>query len=198
VVLAEDPGGVVAQLHKLQVPVVLEPPAMSLTAVYQQISQLAQATGHAGNANAVIARIQGQIAQSVRSVPRPRKPLLVYHELEPTFFSANSRTFVGQLYTLLGLKNIADAAHGPTNYPQLSAEYVIARDPDLIVLADTVCCGQSAAKLRARPGWSNIAAVRNGNVLAVNDAIASQWGPRIVLFMQAVAAAVRKAEVSQR
>jgi iron complex transport system substrate-binding protein len=81
-----------------------------------------------------------------------------------------------------------------TVYPQLSAVYIIASDPDLIVLADTACCGQSTKTVAARPGWGVINAVKNHDVLAVNDTIASEWGPRIVDFLAAVAREVRKIE----
>ena len=65
-------------------------------------------------------------------------------------------------------------------------------------MADTVCCGQTAATVATRPGWKNIAAVRTGAVLAVNDSIASQWGPRIVLFIQAVADELKKLEATAK
>jgi len=79
-------------------------------------------------------------------------------------------------------------------YPQLSSEYIIAADPDLIVLSDTVCCGQSYKTVAARPGWSSITAVKEHNILAVNDTIASQWGPEIISFVRDVAGAVRRIE----
>jgi iron complex transport system substrate-binding protein len=142
----------------------------------------------------VVDRISSEIAAIVRSTPRPKRPLRVYHELEPTFYSAVSRTFIGQIYEMLGLRNIADAAHVSGPYPQLSAEYIIASNPDLIVLADTVCCKQAPATVAARSGWRNVAAVRDGAVVPVQDAIAQQWGPRIVLFARTVAAAVKRLE----
>jgi iron complex transport system substrate-binding protein len=120
--------------------------------------------------------------------------LRVYHELEPTFYSATSHTFIGQIYAMLGLQNIADAAHVSGVYPQLSDEYIIASNPNLIVLADTVCCKQNTAALATRPGWRNIAAVKEDAIVPVNDSIASQWGPRIVLFARTVAAVVRRLE----
>jgi iron complex transport system substrate-binding protein len=101
------------------------------------------------------------------------------------------------MYRLLGLQNIADRAPSSSDYPQLSSEYVIASNPDLIVLADTVCCSQSQATLEARSGWSSIRAVKTGAVVPVNDAIASEWGPRITLFLQEVARAVKALEGSQ-
>lgn len=194
VVLAEDTNHAVSQLRKLAIPVLVEPPASDLSAAYREIDQLGQATGHAAGATHVVNRISSELAAIVHSTSRPRKPLRVYHELEPTFYSATSHTFVGQIYSMLGLKNIADAAHLSGPYPQLSEEYIIAADPGLIVLADTVCCKQSAASIATRPGWRNIAAVKDGAIVPVNDSIASQWGPRIVVFARTIAAAVRRLE----
>jgi iron complex transport system substrate-binding protein len=198
VVLAEDPGGVVDHLKKLHIPTLLLAPASNLADVYQQITQLGDATGHASGAERLVAQMRGQIADIVRSVPPPARRITIYHELEPTLFSATSQTFIGQLYVLLGLRNIADGASSSTEYPQLSAEYVIAHNPDMIVLADTVCCGQTPATVRARPGWQNLTAVKNGNVVPVEDAIASEWGPRVPVFLQTVATAVKKVEAQQR
>jgi iron complex transport system substrate-binding protein len=196
VVVAEDTGHIVAQLGKLSVPVLVEPAATSLNNAYEEIAQLGQATGHPDGAAPVIDRIKQQVADIVGSVPKPSSPLSVYHELDQTYYSATSKTFIGELYTMLGLDNIADGAQGAGDYPQLSAEYIVAHDPDLIVLADTVCCKQSAATVAARPGWSNIAAVKNGDVVPVDDSIASEWGPRIVLFLQKIATAVKQSEES--
>lgn len=198
VVVAEDTDHIVSELGKLGIPVLLEPPASSLAAAYQEMVQLGQATGHASAARTTVSQISQQMAAIVRSVPRPSRPLRVYHELESTYYSATSQTFIGQVYALLGLANIADSAHLSGPYPQLSPEYIIASDPDLIVLADTVCCKQSAATVAARPGWRNIAAVKSGAIVPVEDAIASRWGPRIVLFARTVAAAVRRLEEASR
>jgi iron complex transport system substrate-binding protein len=194
VVVAEDTQRIVAQLGKLGIPVLVEPAAASLNQAYDEIDDLALATGHPDRAGPVVDGIKRQIAEIVDSVPRPTSPLGVYHELDQTYYSATSGTFIGELYKMLGLTNIADKAKGASDYPQLSAEYVIASDPDLIVLADTVCCKQSAATVAARPGWSNVAAVKNGDVVPVDDSVASEWGPRIVLFMRKIGDSVKRLE----
>lgn len=194
VVISDDINHIAAQLEKLHVPVLLEPAAANLNGVYDELEQIGQATGHRAGAAHAIATMRRQIAAIVHSVPRPTRPLSVYHELDQTYYSATSHTFIGQMYTLLGLQDIADKASSSSHYPQLSAEYVIASNPDLIVLADTVCCGQTRATVAARPGWSTIAAVKTGEVVPINDSIASEWGPRIVLFLQAVASAVKTLE----
>jgi iron complex transport system substrate-binding protein len=186
VLVADDTNGVAEQLAKLQVPVLIEPPAANLDGVYAQLNQIGRATGHSAQAATAVGGLRRQIAAILASVPRTARPLSVYHELDQTFYSATTSTFVGQIYKLLGLRNIADAAPGNNGYPQLSSEFVISANPDVVVLADTVCCGQSLATLRARPGWSAIGAVKNGAVVPVQDEIASEWGPRVAVFMQAV------------
>ena len=60
------------------------------------------------------------------------------------------------------------------------------------------CCGQTQATVGARPGWSGVRAVRSGAIVLVDDSIASEWGPRIVLFLEAVAKAVKTLEASTR
>jgi iron complex transport system substrate-binding protein len=190
VLVADDTDNLFEQLAKLQIPVLVEAPAADLNGVYAEINQIAQATGHSAQAASVVSGIQQQVQTILRSVPAPAKPLKVYHELDQTYYSATSGTFIGQMYKLLGLQNIADNTPGSNDYPQLSAEYIISSDPDLIVLADTVCCGQSMATVAARPGWSAISAVRTRSVVPVDDSIASQWGPRIVLFLKVIASAL--------
>lgn len=195
VVVADDSSHIVEQLGKLGVPVIVEPPPNDLTGAYSELGQLATVTGHPGAAAPVVAQLKGQVSRIVASVPRPTRPLAVYHELDQTLFSASSQTFIGQLYSLLGLHNIADKAGAASStYPKLSAEYVIRSNPNLIVLADTVCCGQTRASVAARPGWRSISAVKNGDIVPIDDSIASEWGPRIVLFLQRIAGSVQTLE----
>jgi iron complex transport system substrate-binding protein len=194
VVIAFDENQIVRQLGKLHIRVLVEPAAASFAQVYAELVQIGKVTGHAAKAKAVVTGMKQRVARIVKSVPRPVTPLSVYHELDPTYYSVTSHTFVGQMYTLLGVKDIADAAGSASDYPQLSAEYIVASNPDLIVLADTVCCGQSLATVAGRPGWGNIAAVRHHEVVRIDDSISSQWGTRTVLFLKAVASAVHTLE----
>ena len=132
-----------------------------------------------------------QIAALVAKSTRRARGLTVYHELGPDLYSVTSQTFIGRVYSLFGLKNVADAADSAgSGYPKLSAEYVVSQSPDIVVLADIACCEQSPRTVAARPGWKNVAAVRTGTIVRVNDSIASRWGPRVVNFVRAIAAAL--------
>jgi iron complex transport system substrate-binding protein len=188
VIVSANPNGLVAALGKLHIRTLLQQPAHDLAGAYAQLERLGAVTGHVVRARAVVAGLRRNVAQVVDSMPPAAKGLTFYEELSPDYYSATSKTFTGQVLTLLGLKDIADEADKTgSGYPKLSAEYIVASNPDLVVLADTTCCGQTAAKVKARPGWGSIAAVTNGGVVGVSDDIASRWGPRIVQFMRAVA-----------
>ena len=117
------------------------------------------------------------------------EPLSFYHELDSTYYTATSETFIGEVYALLGLVNIADAVDAG-EFPQLSAEYILARDPDLIFLANASCCGESAETVADRPGFGTLTAVRSGAVIELDSDIVSRWGPRIVEFMRQVGDAI--------
>jgi iron complex transport system substrate-binding protein len=191
VILANDANDAVAGLNKLGIRVLLEPAAKNLADAYAEIRQLGTITGHKKNAAALVKRMQVAIAKAVKSVPKRR--LAVYHELTPDYYSATSRTFIGRIYKLFGLRNIADAADSSgTGYPQLSGEYILSSNPSLIVLADSRCCGQTAATVANRPGWSGIAAVRTHSVVVIDDSVASRWGPRVVDFVRAVGKVLKR------
>ena len=193
VIISYDPGGVVASLEKLKIHVVMQGAASDLQQAYGQILTLGRITGRVANAKALVRAMRTRITKIVAAAPHD-PALSVYHELEPDLYSATSNTFIGKIYKLFGLKNIADAADKTgSGYPQLSNEYIVAANPSLIVLADTVCCGQTPQTVVARPGWSTISAVRHHAIVRIDDSIASRWGPRIVNFVRAVASALRVA-----
>ena len=188
-----DANGLVDALGKLGIPVLVHEPAATLAGAYQQVRQLGRLTGHAAAGETLARRMKARIDRIVAAARRGRSGLSVYHELTPDFYSATSGTFVGKVYAALGLNNIADAAGSAgSGYPQLSGEYIVSADPDVVVLADTVCCGQSLKTVADRPGWSRVSAVRTGSVVRMDDSIASRWGPRLVNYFRAMASALAR------
>jgi iron complex transport system substrate-binding protein len=193
VITSTSSNKLIPALGRLHVPVLLEPSATHIGGAYAQMRQIGAATGHTNAARRLVARMKHEIAATVAATPKGRA-LSVYHEISPDYYSATSKTFIGRIYSLFGLRNIADkAAKAGNQYPQLSGEYVLASNPDLVVLSDTKCCKQSVATVKQRPGWSGLSAVTGGHVVPVSDDIASRWGPRIVDFVRIVARAVRAA-----
>ncbi len=188
VIVTFDPNDLVRGLGALGIPVwVLDAP-VDLAGVYRQIEEIGDVTGHRAGAGAVVAGMEDDIAAIVSGLPQPVPALTYYHELDDTYYSIGSDTFLGSLYGLVGLTSIADAAGG--GYPQLSAEFIVAADPDFVFLGDGACCAQTPETVAARPGWDEMTAVSEGRVVVVDEALSSRWGPRIVEFLRSVVDAV--------
>jgi iron complex transport system substrate-binding protein len=191
VVIADDGSGLSTALDELDIPVMVAPAAQTLDDTYAQIEQLGTATGHDAEAAALVEQMRDDIDKITDDLPETDRPLTYYHELDDTYFSVTSDTFIGQIYELAGLTSIANEVDDDAGgYPQLSEEFIIDADPDLIFLADTRCCGQTAETVAERPGWDQIAAVRDGAVIELDDDVASRWGPRIVDLLRTVGDAV--------
>jgi iron complex transport system substrate-binding protein len=190
VIVSYDPGSLVEQLGTLNIPVFVAGAAMSLENVYEQIEQLGVLTGHSQAAIEVSKTLQTGIEDAVASVKFSEPPLSYYYELDNTYYSVTSNTFVGQIFNLFGMRNIADNVEAGNDYPQLSAEVIVSSDPDFIFLADTKCCAQDATTVAARDGWGGLKAVTANQIVELDDDVASRWGPRVLDLITAIRDAV--------
>ncbi|MCU1362787.1 MAG: Vitamin B12-binding protein [Acidimicrobiaceae bacterium] len=193
VVVSSDTTSFNTQMAALKIPVLYSPAAANLSQAYAEYGPLGKVTGHVTQATKEVATIKKKIAQIVSSVPHEPKGTSYYYELEPDYYSVASTTFVGKLFSLLGLTSIADSAKGVASsggYPQLSAEFILKSNPTYVFLADTICCHATAANVAARPGWSALSAVKDHRIVPLNDDIASRWGPRITILLQDAADAL--------
>ncbi len=164
--------------------------------VYSQIQMVGDATGFGAEALEVVDEMRTTVDELIADAP-DASGLTYYHELDNTLYSVTSTTFIGAVYSLFGLTNVADPADPDGvafGYPQLSDEYLVDANPDLIFLADTLCCAQSAATVAERPGWDQLSAVQNGTVVELDDDIVSRWGPRLVDFVDSIATAIKSVE----
>lgn len=196
VIISYDANQIKEKLAAVGVKVIEQDSPLNLGGALDQIKQLGALTGHVTKADALAASIKSTITKDIASVPKhPGKALTAYYELDPTYYSLTSSTFVGSLLKSLGVVNVADAKNttADAGYPQLSAEYVVSANPKMILLADTVCCKASASTVAKRPGFSKVAAVRDGDVIGLNDSVASRWGPRLSLLMNELTTSVKSA-----
>lgn len=190
VVASGDRNDLVAGMEAIGVDVVIHESAEDLDDVWAQVVALGKRTGHADAADELVGDLQAELDQLISDLPAGADELSFYHELSDGYYTATSGTFVGQLYALLGLQNIADEAPGAGDsggYPQLSAEYVVEADPDLVFIAAPEDEVEPPA---SRPGWDQLTAVQQGAVTFLDPDVASRWGPRIVEQVAAVRDAV--------
>lgn len=186
VIVAYDAGGIVDQLKSLSIPVFMAAAATSFEDVYSQIEQLGALTGNLENAVQLSGQMQTDIAAAVAEVQLPTTPITYFHELDNTLYSATSNTFIGQVYGLFGLKNIADGVVEGNDYPQLSAEVIVKANPDIIFISHS----ETPEVVAARDGWGRLKAVTNNQVIALPADIPSRWGPRIVEFVKVIRDAI--------
>lgn len=193
VVLDFDPGDLVSGLEALGIQTASVPAATTFDDIYAEIEMLGDVTGNEVGAAELVTAMKDSIAAAVAAHDAGAGELTYYHEIDTTLFSLTSSTFAGQVYGLFGLTNIADAedADGSAfGYPQLTEEYILESDPDLIFLADVLYEGQNLETVGSRAGWDTLSAVQAGNVVELNDDIVSRWGPRVVDYVEAVSAAL--------
>ncbi len=184
VVANADTADLVAGLEQAGVETLILPAAENLDDTYAQIEQLGAVTGHVGDAAELVAQMKTDIDEILAGLPERETPLSYYHELDNTFYTVTDDTYIGEIYSMLGLTSIATGGDG---YPQLSAEYVLEQNPDVIFLADGQCCGVTPEVVAERAGWGELTAVRDGRVYVLDEDIASRWGPRVVDLMREVA-----------
>ena len=193
VFISFDPGDLVASLDAASVPVLSYGSAVTLDDTYRQIEAIGTATGHVDEALALNEKIVNDLDEIVGGAPELLPGTDYYHEVDNTFYTATSTTFIGQIYGRFGLENIADAADedgSAFGFPQLSGEYIVAEGPDLIFLGNTLY-GESVESVSARPGWDSLSAVQEGHVYELDSDVVSRWGPRVVDFARSVADALQ-------
>ena len=187
-VLMHTSADVGASLEALGIEVWAHDAPFAFDDVYVQIESLGEVTGLSAEAAALVTDMRSRIDELVAAAP-DASGLSYYHELDNTLYTVTSGTFIGAVYSLFGLDNVADPADADGSawgYPQLSDEYLVDADPDIIFLADTRCCGQDAQTVAARPGWDHLTAVQAGRIVELDDDIVSRWGPRLVDFVAAI------------
>jgi iron complex transport system substrate-binding protein len=120
--------------------------------------------------------INAQVEEISKSVPRYAKAQRVYFEVSPVPFGAGDGSFIGETLHRLGVKNILPAAMGI--FPQVSPEFVVRAQPDIIMVGDS-----NLSEMQARPGWTNLSAMRTGRVCIFTPKesdVLVRPGPRMV------------------
>lgn len=186
VITAFDLGDFVASMRGAGLTVLYLPSPVDVAGTYDDITLVGEATGHADDAEALVTEMEKAVNDITDSVAGEDGPT-VYHEVDNTYYSAGPGSFIDDLYRLLGAENIAESTGQA--FPQLSAEAIIAADPEVIILADEAF-GEDATTVAARPGWDVISAVENDRIYGLDPDVASRPGPRIVDALRLLAQAL--------
>jgi iron complex transport system substrate-binding protein len=181
---------VVEQLEQLAVPVVVLAPK-SFEEVYANIAQAGYLTGHVEQATAVVDAMRTRVdavTARVATIPAEERPTVYWEVYDEPLTTAGPETFIGQLIDLAGATNsFADASE---DYPQVSAEAVFARDPQVILGPNSQSMKLTLDAVGQRPGWADVRAVRDERIYLLDGDIVSRPGPRLADALEALAAAL--------
>jgi iron complex transport system substrate-binding protein len=155
--------------------------------MYGNLEIAAQLTGHEEETAKLIESLKHRVAAVDEKIAPVSSRPSVFYELDGTDpakpFTAGKDTFITLLIERAGGHNIAADLEG---YPQLSLEQVVAADPNFIILGDARY-GVSPESIAQRPGWEDLSAVTNGQVVPFNDDLVSRPGPRLVDALEELA-----------
>jgi cobalamin transport system substrate-binding protein len=192
VVIQFDPGDLIAGLGTVGIPVLVYGAAQSVDDVYRQMDALGAATGNVAGAQEANADVMSGLDDAVTATGDLGENVTYYHEIDSLLYTATSSTFIGEMYGLFGMENIADPADEDGSffgYPQLSSEFVVSENPNIIFLGN-VLYGESTDTVSQRSGWDVMTAVQDGDIAELDSDVASRWGPRIVDFAESIADAL--------
>ena len=178
-------GGVqkelVLRLRSSGVPVLVLYPH-TVEGIIENILLLGRAMGKESEGKRVAGRIRGQIALIMGRSRQAlgREKVRVYFEVSPDpLIAASSRGYVGELLFLAGGNNVVSG--GLEEYPRISPEFIVSKDPEVIIVSHSASSAEALRMIKARLGWEKVSAVRNGRVYAdLNMDLIMRPGPRVV------------------
>ena len=180
VILSYNIKNLKAALRKIGIETIYLPAPLNFEDILDQIDYLGLQTGNEDKAKKLVSKMKSRM-KTLQKLRENETATKIYHEIDPNYYSPSKFSFIGDIYQKLNYKNVADKADiSNLGYPKLSPELIISENPDLIVLPGKN--NKYVEKVKLRPGWSYIEAVKKNNFLLTNNDIASRWGPRILNF----------------
>ncbi|MBI2865186.1 MAG: cobalamin-binding protein [Chloroflexi bacterium] len=176
----------VSELEKRGLTVFVLQPG-TLEAVLDGILTVGRVTDKSMEADAVTAQLRKRVNEIVAKIASAKGKPRVFFELAGTLSTAGPGTFVDDLIAKAGGANIA--ADAKIDWPQLGQEALIAKDPEVIILADHTF-GETPEKVMARPGWSGISAIKTGRIVGFDPNLTNRPGPRVVDGLELMAKAI--------
>jgi iron complex transport system substrate-binding protein len=146
----------------------------TLADVDSMIVRLGTLLGRRPAADTLRTRLRAELDAVARRVAGRDRPRAFYAlSLDPPM-AATSHTYIGELLELAGAANIFPELAAP--WAQVSLEEILRRDPEVIIRPLEEPRGETLARLRAQPGWRDLAAVRAGRVHEVDADLLNRPG----------------------
>lgn len=180
----------IEQLEAYKIPYYLSK-GNSIAAVKQEILDIGKITGHEAKAKEIVSEMEKKLSVvkessssassqtssslSTSSSPSTSSRKLYYEVWNAPFMTAGARSFINDIIFTSGAQNIF--ADIDEDYPIVSEETIIARQPEYILIPAS--CGITLEAVKARNGWASIPAVKNNKIFLIDDNVYTRPGPRV-------------------
>ncbi len=175
VLIAFDINEIVTDLEGKEMKYALLPPARNFEDVYSQIEIIGNLIHKENEAKNLISSMREDVSTILQNTTF--KDIKIFHEIGYTYgiYTVNKNSFIGEIYNLLGVKNIANELEDPysSGYPEISEEKIIESNPDLIVVGHSDYLNKD---LSIRTSWKNLTAVKSNNIYFLDENLANNWG----------------------
>ena len=178
----------VTELKRLKI-IVFSTDSKNLEDIVGLIDKVGRITASGDQAEKVTGRITAEIEEvrsKTRDLRKDEKPVVFYELYNEPLMSAGPSTFIGDMISIAGGKNIAGASK--EDYPQFSLETLVDKDPKVYLAGSGSMT--DPGDLKNRPGWENLTAVKEGNVFVLDEDIINRPGPRVAQGLALVARAI--------
>ncbi|MBL8063516.1 MAG: ABC transporter substrate-binding protein [Anaerolineales bacterium] len=149
--------------------------------LYEQVALIGKMTGHEEEAASLAESLAARVDAVSAAVANVTEKPTVFYEIDGTDpskpWTTGPGTFMDTMISLAGGVNIGGVLNDP--YAQISAEEIVAQDPNIILLGDTLY-GVTIESVGERTGWADLTAVKEGTIFPFDDNLASRPGPRLV------------------
>ena len=186
-----NPPELVQQLEDLGLTVYYLGNPTSLEEMYTNLETVAALTGH--DATELVDSLKARVAAVDKKIGPLSSRIPVFYEIDATDptkpWTYGPGTFGDLLISRAGGYNIGGNVENDP-YPQISIEQVVAANPSVIILGDSMW-GVTPESVVERPGWETIPAVKSNSIYPFDDNLVSRPGPRLVDGLEQLAKLLR-------
>lgn len=171
---------VAVKLKQLNLKVCISNPA-NFKELFDSIEEIGRLVNKEKEAASLIEKMRQNIKKinsKVKLIPPEKRPGVLVELWAAPLLTAGKGTFIDELLTLAGGRNIA--ADTKKTYSYFSPEQVIKRNPG-VILTTYMDKENPVAMMEQRFGWENIAAVKNRRIYSdIDPDLLFRPGPRLV------------------
>ncbi len=163
--------------------------ANNLDGVYRDLMDVATIMGNPKKGQKLVSSLEEKvlkISKAAYNIPIDKRPKVFYGTPGKQIWTAGMGSFLNEVISLAGGVNVTGNYAGPNGWLPVSPEFVVAQNPDVILVPYYAPNGQKAAvkAFESYPAFKNLKAVKEGHVYAIDGNVASQPNTKLVGLLE--------------